>query len=174
MAINNIREKLREHQGIATAIMGVILFAALGFLAMRVWSFLNPPPPPEDIVMAYFYDQNTKELFALPADTPAPMERPSGPYNGEPAGVKAHVFSCGQCSEESKRFIAYLEKPLAPEDRPPPDDPRSEVFLMKRPDDTKWVESDSSEATAIAQEVFKRCAIGERANFCRPEPQTAE
>jgi hypothetical protein len=169
--IHEVREKLREQQGLVTAILGVVIFAALGLFVMQLWRFLNPPPPPEDIVMGYFFDQNTKETFVVPANTPAPMDRPSGPFNGEPAGVKAHVFACGQCSDETKRFVGYIEKPLPPEDRPPPDDPRSEVFLMKRPNDAKWVVSDSREAAAIVEEVFNRCAAGERANFCRPEAQ---
>jgi hypothetical protein len=172
--IEQVREKLREHQGLLTAVLGVVIFAAVGFFLMQIYYMLNPPPPPEDIVMGYFYDQNTKELYALPASTAAPMERPSGPFEGEPAGVKAHVFACGQCDDEAKRFIGYLEKPLPPEDRPPPDDPRSEVFLMKRPDDKKWVESDSRQAAQLVEEVFNRCASGERTNFCRPEAAAAD
>ena len=172
--IDQVREKLKEHQGIATAIMGVAIFAALCFFGLQVWKILNPPPPPQDIVMGYFYDQNTKELYTMPADTAVPMERPSGPINGEPAGVRAHVFACGKCADEANRFIGYIEKPLPPEDRPPPDDPRSEVSLIKRPEDNKWVESDSREASAIVQEVFNRCTGGVRANFCRPEAPSEE
>lgn len=170
MDIEDVRAKLRENQGVATAVMGVLIFAALGFFIMQVWKMLNPPPPPEDIVMSYFYDQNTKTTYAMPADTEFPMDRDTGPL----PGVKAHVFACGQCADESKHFVGYLEKPMPPEDRPPPDDPRSEVFLMKRPDDTKWVESDSREATAMVEEVFRRCTAGERANSCRPPSQPGE
>ena len=169
MDVQEVRGKLQQHQGLATAVMGVVLLGVAGFIAMRIWSMLNPPPPPEDIVMGYFYDQATKELYEMPADTPAPMERPSGPFEGEPAGVKAHVFACGQCADKSNRFVGFLEKPLPEADRPGADDPRSEVFLMKRPDDAKWVESDSPQASAIMREVRQRCAGGQRANFCRPE-----
>ena len=172
--IEQVREKLRENQGMATAVMGVMIFAALGFLAMRIWSMLNPPPPPEDIVMGYFYDLNTETLFVAPADTEIPVARESGDFEGEPAGVRAHVFACGQCSNEPARFIGFLEKPLPPEKRPPPDDPRSEVTLLKRPEDAKWVESDSAAAAKIIAAVHNRCTAGERANFCRPEPVRAE
>ena len=174
MDIDQVREKLKENQGIATVIMGMMIFAALGFLALRIWGMLNPPPPPEDIVMGYFYDLNTKTLYVMPADTKIPMERPSGPFEGDPAGVRAHVFACGQCAEESKRFIGYLEKPIPEADRPPPDDPRSEVTLVKRPEDSKWVESDSREAAAIREAVFSRCTATERANFCRPDGPASE
>ena len=172
--IEQVRQKLRENQGIATAVMGVMIFAALGFMAMQIWSMLNPPPPPEDIVMGYFYDLNTKTLFEAPADSEIPMSRESGDFEGKPAGVRAHVFACGQCSDESARFIGYLEKPLPPEDRPPPDDPRSEVTLIKREEDTKWVESDSREAERIRQAVYQRCTAGQRTNFCRPEAKVEQ
>ena len=174
MDIDQVREKLKENQGIATAVMGVMIFAAFGFLVMRIWAMLNPPPPPEDIVMGYFYDQNTKDLFVMPADTPIPMERDSGQFEGGPAGVRAHVFACGPCGDKSKEFIGYLEKPIPLEDRPPPDDPRSEVTLIKRPEDKKWLESDSKEAIAVVQAVFARCTAGERANFCRPDADDIE
>lgn len=174
MDIDQVREKLKENQGIATAVMGVMIFAAVGFLAMQVWRMLNPPPPPEDIVMGYFYDLNTETLFVAPADTEIPVARDSGEFEGGPAGVRAYVYACGQCSDEANRFIGYLEKPIPPEDRLPLDDDRSEVSLVKRPEDTKWVESDSDEASAIMKALFEQCTAGERPNFCRPDWEAAE
>jgi hypothetical protein len=79
------------------------------------------------------------------------------------------VFACGRCSDESKRFVGWLSKP-APQAQGQ-DVPVTEGELIRRPQDLKWVRSDSREGEQIIREVRGRCtAAGVRINYCHPEP----
>ncbi|HAL45776.1 MAG: hypothetical protein A2Y12_14695 [Planctomycetes bacterium GWF2_42_9] len=55
---------------------------------------------------AWFYDLNTKKLFAEDGDKIPPIDAPSGKL----AGVKAYVLSYVLEPNENEKFIAYLEK----------------------------------------------------------------
>ncbi len=59
----------------------------------------------------YYYDLNTGQRFADKASLTAPIDAPSGPTpKGKNAGVKAYVFSCGDCSDETQQFVAWMER----------------------------------------------------------------
>lgn len=163
--MNQLRDTLNKNPALMIAGAAVLTIAALGFVAMRVLGVAGTTEEVKPVMMAYYYDQNTKELFTLPTETEWQVERPSGEFEGEPAGVRAYVYACGPCNDESKRFTAWLAKPL-PEDQRKPD---SEAFLMRRPEDKKWVRNDSPEGNRIMQENRRRCA-GEQVNLCRPDP----
>lgn len=110
-----VRMWLSENPQVATIVAVVIIAIS--------WIFIyrySSPPSYGPIPDAYFYDMNTGELFTAPSDRNPPIETDSGPYTGEfcppklresgglPAGVIAHVFACGDCSEENRK-IAYVE-----------------------------------------------------------------
>lgn len=69
----------------------------------------------------YYYDLNTDKLFRVKTDEYAPINAPSGPLgDGQPAGVLAYVFTCGECDPDLDRktpedlaaagmFVGYLE-----------------------------------------------------------------
>jgi hypothetical protein len=59
----------------------------------------------------WFFDLERKTLFKAPRDSLPPLDPPSGAViNGQPAGVKAYVYACGEgCDDEAKRFVGYLE-----------------------------------------------------------------
>jgi len=57
-------------------------------------------------VDSYYYDLKTKKLFTADAQKVPPITAPSGANNG----VLAHVFSCGDCSAASSRYVGWLEK----------------------------------------------------------------
>lgn len=162
-----LREFLNRYSPVVTAISAVLLVGLFVYVVVEIWrgggADRQQPTP-----MAYFYDQNTRELFAAPAATAVPAETPSGSFDGEPAGVRAHVYACGQCSDEAKRFIAYLSKPLPPEEQPKNEPP---LDLIKRVDDSQWHRSDSPEASAILAELRDYDCKGERRNLCVPDPQ---
>jgi hypothetical protein len=131
---------------------------------------------PEEVAdenLVYFYDQNTGELFSAPADELGPVERPSGKYRGIPAGVRAIVYACGQCSDESKRYVGWLEIPVEalPEaERPPRPDgagPPDVFVVIRRPEDEKWAWADGPEGEKII-EGTNRCQPGTRKNYCTP------
>ena len=64
----------------------------------------------EDYKKGWFYDLNAGELFTAKSDLVPPIEAPSGPLpNGEPAGVRAYVFSFAYEPNESNRFVGFLE-----------------------------------------------------------------
>ncbi len=67
----------------------------------------NPAKP--RLTGNYYYDLNTGKLFVAATDDFPPIEAPSGPApDGRKAGVRAYVFSCGDCDDPTKRFIGYV------------------------------------------------------------------
>lgn len=160
-----VRDILNRHASLVTAVAGVLLAVTFGLLIWRLLGGGGSSEQGERVPMAYFYDQNTRELFVLPANTTGPVDRPSGTFQGEPAGVRAHVYACGQCSDESLRFIGYLSKPLPPDQQPKNEPP---LELVKRPKDEMWYRSDSPEAGRITGAPIRRCKGTARANYCRP------
>lgn len=44
---------------------------------------------------AYYLDRNTGKLYVDDRNALPPLETSSGDYQGEPAGVRAYVFACG-------------------------------------------------------------------------------
>ena len=68
-------------------------------------------PPPQRSGLIYYYDLNTSQLFTGKLTAIAPIDAPSGPLpDGGRAGVKAYVFSYGDCADERQRFVAWLER----------------------------------------------------------------
>jgi len=114
--------------------------------------------------LAFFYDLNTKELFEGPADSPGPIDTPSGPCQGMPAGVRAHLFVCGS-PEDSQPFIGFLSIPESAlgggsSDAGAGQTPEEEgemAMLIKRPGDSRWVHQDSPEGERIIQSVIQQC-----------------
>lgn len=78
-------------------------------------AFTSPPaaaaPPPKRTGQVWYYDLNTGTLFTGKVEDVAPVDAPSGPLpDGGQAGVKAYVFSYGDCNDENQRFVAWLER----------------------------------------------------------------
>jgi len=134
------------------------------------WERLRNSPALECLkqgkTLAWFYDRNTKELFEGPADSPGPIETPSGDYNGMPAGVRAHLFVCG-VGENEQPFVGFLSIPETALDPgsagDSPEEPEGEeevALLIQRPGDRNWVQEDSPEGERILQAVVQRCPSG--------------
>jgi len=93
----------------------ITAIAALVILFFSIWAIMCQLGGGRrnftEVRNVYFFDVTKNELFEAPATSIAPIDVPSGQKdaNGEPAGVRANVFSCGSCSA-SNRFIAYLQK----------------------------------------------------------------
>jgi len=62
--------------------------------------------PGEGIPDTNWYDTGTSELYGRKEDG----KLPPVPAASGKEGVRAHVFSCTNCSDKSSRFIGYLEK----------------------------------------------------------------
>lgn len=131
----------------------------------------------------WFYDLNTGKLFVAKSKLIPPIEAPSGPLeNGEPAGVKAYVFSYKHEPNESERFIGFLET-FTPEAKRnqttsanPSGDNAAELIkqwgegrLIRRIEDEKWFAANSREGRTIIENAFSPNEKGEHARYCPPE-----
>lgn len=91
----------------------MISLAAVGLTGLALVHLYNSVAhmqPTMRTISIYYYDLKTRELFAGPSNQLPPVQTPSKSMIGDqPAGVRAHVHSCGACSDEKSRFISYLE-----------------------------------------------------------------
>jgi len=117
--------------------------------------------------LAYYYDRNTKKLFVAPAES-GPIATPSGPIQGEPAGVRAAVFTCRDTGVESERFVAYLSLPAAfrqPGAAQPDDETLGQ--LVAEPGSERWFRYDTREGQAVMSAAQTRCR-GTGPLLCQP------
>lgn len=112
-----IREILNQNSSIGILAAVVLLVISL-FIIYRELSGGGGPQPPKN---KYFLDLNSGEVLIGDIKAIAPIETPTGPHEGEPAGVMAHIFACGECEksyagmtitevEQSGAEISYLTK----------------------------------------------------------------
>ncbi len=159
---------LNKNPAVTISVAAVLIVVALVIMFNRFTSDpVYKPPPPRKVPLVWFYDRNTKQLFTMPVHESGPVERDSGPFNGEPAGVRAHVFACGDCGT-AERFVGYLEKPSPRE----ADTANEEILetdltpLIAHPDDGVWYNADSQQGVAIMASIDRRCGEGQKANYC--------
>jgi len=132
----------------------------------------------QDYKKEWFYDLNTGTLFVARSGQAPPIDAPSGLLpNGEPAGVRAYVFSYASEPNESNYFIGFLEihDTQTKNDRPVPVKPVTggaqqwaQGKLIRRVEDERWVPAGSSKGWAILQEIFLPNENGERASYYPP------
>jgi hypothetical protein len=168
-----------------------ITAASVLLLIMVVIWMLIPEKPLEQVEeseKAWFYDLNTGQLFVGKDNQIPPIEAPSGPLRiesasgplreGEPAGVKAYVYSYAPEPNESERFIGFLETSVPREimkrvESIKPEADRTEQWgygrLVRRLKDKRWVLGDSNEGRAILKEFSLPNKTGEIARYCPPE-----
>lgn len=170
----SVRDQLNQRPALSGALVVVILALVVGFILWRQW----PRATAQRTTMSYFYDLNTKELFAVPASTIGPIETESGPYQGMPAGVRANVYCCGPLVKGAETFIGYLEVPTesVPEDLRPgdvdlSDDSEKNDLLIRRPDGDSWRLSSSPEGQEIMNELRTHCGKGKQLTYVLPPPQ---
>ena len=132
---------------------------------------------------AWFYDLNTGELFTAKTDKLPPIKAPSGHLpNGEPAGVRAYVFSYAKEPNESDYFIGFLET-FTPEAKKhlskliklktaksresikKLDDGR----LVRRAGSNQWVPANSNEGRAIINEALYPNENRQHPHYCPPK-----
>lgn len=132
-----------------------------------------------------YYDLKTQKLFKAVEQIP-PIAIPGEPAGGEPRGVLATMYSCGECSDASKRYVAWLsdakpeartemEKHFVPAAATSVPGGRTEMlisvyptaWLIKAVEDSTWVESNSPEADDIRAKALQKCA-GTEPKPCGP------
>lgn len=141
------RDMLRERPGVVGGFAGVIMLIAAASLLLQFRT------PPERVETIWYFNESTQKLVAA--------EDQLSPARATAVGaddlVRAYVYSCGECSDESSLFVGYLEKF-------PPDVKASVVrysrigsdtgvimprALVKRRADREWVPADGDEADNI-------------------------
>ena len=148
-----------------------------GCIFFIVWRLL-PAKEVELEAMVYFYDLNSGELFDVPADTMPPVETESGPHQGMPAGVRAHVFCCGDFKPGDEFFVGMLECPsdaVPTEHRPAGVEvvPGGEEggTVVRRPTDDRWYAENSRRGSRIMVELRARCPEGKPLQVLKPLPR---
>lgn len=132
---------------------------------------------------AWFYDLNTQQLFAAAGDDVPPIDAPSGALtDGQPAGVRAYVFSRVSEPNESERFIGYLEmftpegKEMISTIRKSGTKVTSDVIrqlnrnrLLRRPSDTNWFPADSNDGRVVLEQFSTTDGSKQTLFDCSPE-----
>ncbi len=159
----SIRSYLNNNPAIVTIAAIVLLLVCLGVIYRTLSGGGGGPR----IVDIYFYDLGSGEVFIGPSDSLPPIDAPSGPYNGKPAGVRAYVFSCTDCSDENSRFVGYLETytdeakaALTSGEAPDAYEYYDGGRLIKRPDEEGWARAESEEGFALIESVSTLCPGG--------------
>ncbi len=107
---------------------------------------------------AWFYDQNTEELFVSSSKKAGPIAAPSGALpNGDPAGFRARVYGYVWNPQESDLFVGFLERPDPDAGSKTSGADMAEFpewaqgRLIKRVEDDQWVSATGPEGRDIIQ-----------------------
>ena len=105
----------------------------------------------------WYYDLNTNKLFAGEPGQIPPIDAPSGPHKQtqKPAGVKAHVLGCGDCSDKNI-IISYLEA-FPPKVRDEDTNSIIRSHVIRATDGEQWIDANSAEAKQIKKSVRQKC-----------------
>ena len=148
--------------------LAVILFIVVIYSVVRKNSAQRP-----EYEKAWYYDLNTGQLFVANNDLTTPISAPSGPLpDGKPAGVKAYVFSYVKNSDQSQRFVGFLEKndPNYVNSKPNGGPAQwGDGKLVKRTSDNKWFQADSKEGKEILKQALAPNKDGEAPNQYSPQ-----
>jgi hypothetical protein len=147
-----------------TAVSAMLLVSALAWSRKS-----NSANPFETGRKAWFYDQNTEQLFTASSKKPGPIKAPSGPLpDGSPAGLRAHVYSYIPEPNESDLFIGFLEMPTQETDKGPQIQSEGDSAqlwgrnrMIKRPEDHTWVLANSHYGRKILSDLSHPNAKGQ-------------
>ncbi len=92
---------MNQNSAVVTIVAVVLMLISLGVIIMSLSGNRYTPR----IVDVYFMDISDGSLFTEKSDLLSPIDAPSG----ENKGVRAFVFSCGECSDEESHFVGWLE-----------------------------------------------------------------
>ena len=183
-----VRDSLNNHPAIITILAVVLLVGALWAILSQTRGSRSGPRDTQ----AYFYDLGSGKLFLDLSTSFPPIIAPSGSYMDKPGGVRAFIYSCGECDsdysgmtveelEEAGAYIAFIEKYTAqvqerltkmssqPGMLPMEqlDHLYREGMEIKEPGDDRWIKRFSAKGTQIQRRKHK-CPSGEESNPCIP------
>jgi len=161
-------------------VIGVSVVSVVGLMVFGTWLTLpKKVVEVENYEMDWFYDLKHRRLFVARKGQIPPIEAPSGPLaNGEPAGVRAYVFTYSNEPNTTDTFIGFLETtdPNVDKSSIGPMDLRvsgAEIWgkgrLIRRVKDEKWVPANSEEGRAVLKETFRLNKAGEIPHYHPPD-----
>lgn len=167
------------------AVAGALVVILLAIAGWNMFRYVSPPESKSAWPNAWYYDLTSTKLFVLPASSVPPVAAPGG----DEAGVWAAVYACGSCDDQSKHFVAWLEK-FSPETKKQLEDliaPRLKGYTDFNPYETlnmwdntghligvpgkeiKWVQMYSTDAEKIKAEASKKCQPPQTFVRCQPK-----
>jgi hypothetical protein len=180
-----IRSFVNKHSTVMTIVVLVILAMALGYL------LYSREPESGGVPDAYFYDTGSTaadpldRLYALKGNDVPPIAAPSNTGSDRaPAGVRARVYSCGDCRDRASLYIGFVEtnSPRAKDaisamQKAGEQAKGSLPGLMAAIDegntiavlpDLKWVRKRSQEGLKILADAQQHCGAGVEPIECQP------
>lgn len=125
----------------------------------------------------WFFDVGTGKLYIVDIDTAPPQvpESRATLADGSPGGVKAYVFSCGDCADPATHFVGYVAT-LPESERVKPAElrnPSAETIARVLVTNTaavglEWVPRNSEKAERIRMDLQGRCKEGQSLKECPP------
>jgi hypothetical protein len=187
----HIRKKIDEvlyRSPAATLVLsGVVLLASSLFLYWQVTGTIAREGWKSKASNAYYYDLSSNKLFVhIDSDVP-PIVAPEQ-TEGDPMGVRAHVFSCGKCDEPSSLYVGFLEmydpktdagkqfrifRELLASKGPSAEAAEAEDKaeagrLVSRGAGESWVQADSEAGQRVIANGARDCESGEAPKPCGP------
>lgn len=168
--LGRLRQSVQSNPIPIAIVAGIVVLAAFIWI-IRARTARSVAP---GVTGHWYYDIESKKLFVqsemdLPIAVP-----PSGAMLTElaPGGLRAHVYSCGDCSDESKREILFVESYVPTKDAQtlgvPSDGTSNSVFIRAKFEPTlRWVRGDSLDGLAIKNLADTHCG-GKPATECFP------
>jgi len=163
----------------------ILIIGASSILLLGVIAFLVTLTLPEKAVQVdtsekqWFYDLNHQRLFPVKSGQLPPIEAPSGPLaDGNPAGVRAYVFTYSDDPNTTDTFIGFLETTDPNVDkssiglmdlRVSGAETFSKGRLIRKVKDKEWVEANSEEGRAILKEAFRKNESGKIPEYIAPK-----
>ncbi len=172
------RKWLNRHSVFTISVAAVVIIGSLLWIVNEScpgWFSSRSGP------RVWYYDLNTTQLFIASGKLIPPINAPSGPLpDGAHAGVRARIFALGDCSDESKQFIGWLEM-HTPEAKAEmirrrssqgTDDETSVSFmeglLVRAVDSDQWFQANSDQAKALFLGPRQKCPPGVILRSCLP------
>lgn len=160
-------------------VIGVSTVSFVVLVGVLIWlSLLEKVVVVENYEKDWYYDLKHRRLFVERKGQIPPIEAPSGPLaNGEPAGVRAYVFTYNNDPNTTEMFIGFLETtdPTVDKSSLGSVDLRvsgAEILgkgrLIRRVKDAKWVPANSEEGRVILKETFRQNEAGEIPHYRPP------
>ena len=160
MSLSDLRERLQDNPKVY---YGTIVALSVLCLSLVARWFMAPSGGTDlpTFTHTFFYDVNTKKLYSVPMDTDPPAKAPSGAG----AGVRAHVFVCGDCSDVSKHFTSYLQSRMTLKTSTQETGKRKAMMdsqgglvdVVRAPDEKEWVPISSKHGLELMGRAQKKC-----------------